>query len=131
MENDFRTALISDPTIAGMIADRAYPAAYPQKSTASAIRLRKVAGSTGITMRGSDGLSSAVVQVDLRTATAAEAYALRDAIVAKLHAFAGVVDATDFRVISLSSDRGVDFDTSTPMPWFTASLDFNVWWRAA
>ena len=40
MENDFRTALISDTTIAGLIADRVYPAAYPQKSTASAIRLR-------------------------------------------------------------------------------------------
>ncbi|MEO6012738.1 MAG: DUF3168 domain-containing protein [Devosia sp.] len=131
MENDLRTALISDATIAGLVADRVYPSAYPQNSTASAIRLRKVVGSTGLTHRGSDGLSSAVVQVDLRTATAAEAYALRDAIVARLHPFTGVVDATDFSLISLSSDRGVDFDTSTPTPWFTASVDFNVWWRAA
>lgn len=131
MERDFRTALLDDSAIAALVEARIYPSAYPQKSTSKAIRFRKVAGDTGLHMQGSDGLSSALVQVDLRAATADEAYELRDAIVARLHGFHAVVGATDFRLIAIASDRGVDFDSSTPTDWFTASVDFRVQWRAA
>lgn len=136
MEADFLAVLKSDATILGLVTTagvtRIYPSTYAQATANPAIRYMKVTGTIGLHMRGSDGLSDAIVQVDARSSVSfAQALSIRDALVAKLHGFSGVQGGTDFDRIGLSSDRGVQFDDTGAVKYWTASLDFNVTSRAA
>lgn len=131
MENDFRALLATDATIIGLVAARIYPAVYAQNATDPAIRYQKITGAPGLHMRGSDGLSADLMQVDVRAATAAEVLSIRDAIVNRLHAFSGLQGPTDFLVIALRDDRGVKFEKTEPKAYYTASLDFDVHSRLA
>lgn len=136
MESDFLALLKSDATILGLVTTagktRIYPSTFAQATANPAIRYMKVTGSTGLHMQGSDGLSDAIVQVDVRSSVGAvEAWTIRDALVAKLHGFSGVQGGTDFDRIGLSSDRGVQFDDTGAVKYYVASIDFNVTSRAA
>jgi hypothetical protein len=131
METDFRALLATDPTIIDLVATRIFPSTYAQGATDPAIRYLKVTSSIGLHTQGSDGLTSAVVQVDVRATTAAVAISIRDAIVALLHGFKGQQGATDFKLIALQDDRGIGFENTGPQSFYTASLDFDVRSRAA
>jgi hypothetical protein len=133
METDFRAILAGDATISGLVTTagvtRIYPSAYAQGAASPALRYMRVSGAPGLHMRGSDGLDSALMQVDCRAASAASALAVRDALVAKLHGFSGAQGGSYFQLIALQSDRGVRFDDTGPTAYYTASLDFECWSR--
>lgn len=131
MEADFRALLATDATLIGLVSTSIYPSTYAQAATSPAVRYFKVTGAPGLHMQGSDGLSSDLMQVDARADTASSALAVRDALVARLNTFRGIQGATDFQLISLRDDRGVQFDNTGPQSFYTASLDFDCWSRAA
>ena len=131
MENDLLALLAADAAIALLVADRIYPAIYPQGVADPAIRYQKVAGSIGLYMQGSDGLSSDLVQVDIRAKSAQSALDVRAVVIAKLHSLSCVQGATDFRLIALRADRGVQFEKTDTASYFTALLEFDVYSRAA
>jgi hypothetical protein len=118
-------------TLVGLVDTRIYPATYAQAKADPAIRYQKITGAIGLHMQGSDGLSTDLMQVDVRALTAASALAVRDAIVTLLHGFQGVQGATDFKLIALRDDRGVQFEKTEAASYYTASLDFDVYSRAA
>lgn len=139
MENAFRALLAGDPTILALVTTsgvtRIFPANYAQGTASPAIRFNRVAGAVGLHMGGSDGLDQATVQVDVRAVDSGNAVrdcmALRDAIVARLHGYHGIEGGADFRLIELTSDRGISFDDTGATKYYTASLEFNVFSRAA
>lgn len=136
LESDFRALMAGDPTIIGLVPATSglaiYPGAYAQNAPSQAIRYMKVTGSTGLHMGGSDGLSESTMQVDGRVLVAsgvnaaAKAEAIRDAIVSLFHAYRGVQGGTDFRLIELASDRGIQFEKTDAQSFYTCSLDFTV-----
>jgi hypothetical protein len=132
LETDFRALLVGDPALLGLVSTRVYLSTYAQATVSPALRYMKVTGGTGLHMGGSDGLSESTMQVDARSSlSAAEAISIRDAIVARLHGYRGIEGATDFRLIELTSDRGVSFDDTGTTKYYVASLDFDVWSRVA
>jgi hypothetical protein len=132
MEADFRALLVGDAALLVLVSTRIYPSTYAQATVNPAIRYMKVAGATGLDMGGSDGLSEATVQVDVRsTVGASEAINIRDRLVALLHGFQGGEGGSNFRLIQLSTDRGIQYDDTGTTKYYTASMDFDVWYRAA
>lgn len=129
LEVDFRAVLLADATLAGKVGTRIYPSAYAQGAASPAIRCMRIAGAPGLHMQGSDGLDSALMQVDCRADTAASAMSVRDAVVARLHGFSGSQGSTHFQLVALQADRGVQFDDTGPTAYYTASLDFECWSR--
>lgn len=95
----------------------------PQATTRPAIVLFRVAGTPGITMQGSDGLTGATVQIDVQALTVTSMWAVRDALVARLH---GHRDAT-FRGIFQQSERQTSEELTGGGLVHRASLDFAVW----
>lgn len=124
METDFRSILADDATLVGLVSTRIYPSTYPQDVTEPCVRYQKITGAIGLHMQGSDGFSEDLMQVDVRALTKASADAVRAAIIAALHAYAGTEGTTRFQLIALSSDRGVRFESTGPKTYYTASLDF-------
>lgn len=131
LEVDFRALLATAVSVIAAVDVRIYPTVYPQNATDPAVRYQKITGSIGLHLRGSDGLSSDLMQIDMRAVTALEVFNIRDAIVATLHGFTGLQGSTDFRVIALRDDRGVRFEKTDPKAYYTCSLDFDVWSRLA
>lgn len=131
LESSFRALLTGDATVAGLVSTRIYPSTYPQSATDPCVRYQKVAGAPGLHMQGSDGLAGETVQVDIRALTAASALSVRDAIVAKLHGFKGTQGDVVFQLIGLDNDRGLEFESTGTKNYYTCSLDFTVWSRAA
>lgn len=129
METDFRAILADSAGVANLVATRIYPATYAQGAASPCVRYAKITGSPGLHMQGSDGLAQELMQVDIRAATAASALAVRDAIFAALTTYHAVKGNTDFRLISLRDDRGVQFETTGAQSFYTASLDWDVWSR--
>ena len=131
MEADFRSLLVGDPALVGLVAARVYPKTYAQATVDPAVRYTRITGGVGVHMRGSDGLFSATMQVDARALTEKEALAIQDAIIERLHCFRGVEGTTDFRLIVLDSGPRGAFDDTGPKSYFTTSMDFAVSYRAA
>lgn len=130
LEADFRSILSNHASLTNLVpAARIYTAYYPQASGDPAIRISKITGATGVHMQGSDGLSSTLMQIDIRglaSLGAVPVLAIRDVLMAKLHTFRGTVGSTFFQVISLDADRGIDFEKPTTTEYLTATLDFDV-----
>ena len=131
MEIDFKNLLTGDPAILALVETRITPSVYSQATADPAIRYQKITGNIGLHMQGSDGLSSDLMQVDVRSATAAETISIKAAIIARLHGFEGRQGSTDFRVIALRDDRGVKFEKTDSKSYYTCSMDFDVWSRRA
>jgi hypothetical protein len=131
MEIDFVALLEEAPAVSQLVADRLYPSTFDQATADPCIRWQKVTGAPGLHMGGSDGLDEATMQIDLRGLTAASVLEVRDAVVRLLHGWRGNKGDTDFRLIALTSDRGVSFDKTDAEAFYLASLDFDVWSRVA
>lgn len=137
MEDDFRSILTGHAPLTALVpADQIHADYYPQGAPATGIRISKITRQIGAHMSGSDGLSSATMQVDIRTPASGGKVSLL-AIVnvligangtgGLLHPFRGVKGTTRFQVVTLANDRGVDFDKSDGVnEYLTASLDFDV-----
>lgn len=131
MEKDFRALLANHAPLIALVGTRIYPVTYAQGSEAPAIRYNVINSTPGLHMQGSDGLTDTLIQVDIRGTTYQSVIAVRDVLSALLHAFRGVQGATDFRIISVSADRGVRFEKPDNIGFYTASIDFNIWSRVA
>lgn len=131
MEIDFRAVLAGHTALTDMVGSRIYPVQYPQGVANPALRYRVISATTGLHMQGSDGLSETLMQVDVRAGGFDQAVAVRDELVALLHPFRGVQGDTEFRLIRLETDRGVDFERPDSVEIWTASIDFRVWSRVA
>lgn len=116
-----------------------YPSAYAQGCLDPCIRYQKIAGGPGLHMQGSDGLSNDLVQIDIRGRTAASVIAVRDVLLGAhgtgglLHPYVGIEGSTNFQLIRLAEggDRGIRHEKPNDVDYYTASLDFRVWSRAA
>lgn len=131
MEIDFRAVLAGHAALTSLVGDRIYPVQYPQGVANPALRYRVISATTGLHMQGSDGLSDTLLQVDVRAAGYDQALAVRDVLVTLLHPYRGVQGNTDFRLIRLETDRGVDFERPDSVEIWTASIDFRIWSRGA
>lgn len=144
MENDFFSILTGHAELIGLVpASRIFPVVYAQGSASPAIRYTKISGAPGLHMQGSDGLTSSIMQIDIRARVSdgqsdyGKVLAIRNVLVGKhgtdglLHPFSGVKGETDFRLIRLRSDRGVSHDKTGAEEFYTSSLDFDVWSKAA
>jgi len=135
MEADFYAILTGHTALTNLVpATKITASNYKQGATGTLIRYSKVSGITGIHMTGSDGLSDSLMQIDIRGLASSgigPVMAVRDVLVAVLHPYRGIQGSTDFQVINLTNDRGVQFEKPDTVEYFTCSLDFNVWSRAA
>ena len=131
MENDFRAILAGSVALIARVGAQIYPVIYPQGVAGNAVRYSKVTGADALHMQGKDGLEVSVMQVDVRASKVAEVLAIRDALRDLLDAYSGIQGGTDFQLISLRDDRGVQFDTTGAQEFYTTSLDFDVHSRAA
>lgn len=141
MEIDFVAILTGHAPLAVLVpAARITPSQFVQGTAGPCLRYTKIDGFTGLHMKGSDGLTSSLMQIDVRSLAAAGAVpllAVRNVLIGEhgtgglLHPFRGVVGGTDFRLIQLRSDRGVKFEKPGAEEFYTCSLDFDVWSRAA
>lgn len=137
LETDFRAILTGHAALTALVpAAQILADYYPQNSPKKAIRITKPSRRTGMLMNGSDGLSSAVMQVDIRVLASGgkmPLLAVIDVLIGPdgagglLNPFRGVVGGTFFQVISLAEDRGPVHDKSDGVTeYLTASLDFEV-----
>lgn len=138
MENDFLAILKAhSPLVLLIPTAKMTPVNYSQGVTGTLLRYRKITGGGGLTMAGSDGLSSSLMQIDIRAVTYGAVIAVRNVLIGPnsggglLHPYRGTVGSTVFQIISLSDDRGVQFEKTGAEEFHTTSLDFNVWSRAA
>lgn len=129
METDFRALLLA--AVTSLVGTRVYPTNYPQNAASPAVRYQKITGTDELHMRGKDGLNRDIVQVDARGATAEDMIEIRDAVRAALDPYSGTQGSTEFQLISLRDDRGINYETNGAQQFFTTSLDLDVIWRAA
>jgi hypothetical protein len=99
----------------------------PQATTRPAIVLYRINGAQGLTMRGGDGLTESIVQIDVQALSVSSMWAIRDQLVELLH---GHRDET-FQAIFQESERQTGEDQTGGGLIHRASLDFTVWSRKA
>ena len=138
MEADFKAILTGHAPLTALVpAARITPTQYTQATGNPCLRYTKIDGITGLHMQGSDGLSSTLMQIDIRGVTYASVLAVRNVLVGThghgglLHPYRGIEGATAFQLIQLRSDRGVQFEKPGSVEYYTTSLDFDVWSKAA
>lgn len=138
MEDDFYALLAGHVQLTSLVpANKITPSVYSQGLTGTVIRYQVIDGVTGLHMRGSDGLTSSLMQIDIRAGSVAAAKAVRAVLIGShgtgglLHPYRGIVGNTQFQVISLRSDRGIRHEKPGSQDFYTASLDFDIWSRAA
>jgi len=138
MEADFFALLASHaPLTLWVPAERITPTQYAQATGGPCLRYTRIDGSTGLHMQGSDGLSNTLMQLDVRGTDYSSVIAVRHILLGAhgvgglLHPYRGVVGDTEFRLISLRSDRGMRFEKPDSVEYHTTSLDFDLWSRAA
>lgn len=123
MEQEFRAILVAHAPLTALVGQRIVWNHLPQKTTRPAVVLYRVAGGPGLTMQGSDGLIGATVQIDVQALSVTSMWAVRDALVARLH---GHRDTT-FRGIFQQSERQTSEELTGGGLVHRASLDFAVW----
>jgi hypothetical protein len=128
MESALRALLTSYAPLTSLVGGSSTPRIVwnhlPQATTRPAVVLFKVTGAEGLTHGGPDGLSGNIVQVDIQALTVTSMWAIRDAIIAKLH---GYSDAT-FGLIRHDSERqSAEELAGAGSLIHRASLDFTVW----
>lgn len=129
MESALRALLIGYAPLTALVpAARIVWNHLPQATVRPAIVLYKVAGTPGITMQGSDGLTGSIVQIDVQAHTVASMWAIRDQVLALLH---GHRDATFPGIFSNSERQDSDALAGAGTLVHRSSIDFDVWSLAA
>ncbi|MDB5540527.1 MAG: hypothetical protein JWQ89_2254 [Devosia sp.] len=127
MEAALRSLLIGHAPLTALVpAARIVWNHLPQDTPNPAIVLYRISGGPGIHMQGSDRLTNATVQIDVRAETVASMWAVRDALVALLHGYRGVQGTVSFRGIFLIGDRQ-DSDKPGTVLLHRSSTDWDVW----
>lgn len=128
MESALRALLVGYAPLTGLVGGATTPRIVwnhlPQATVRPAVVLFKITGAEGLTHGGPDGLSGNIVQIDVQALTVTSMWAIRDAIIAKLH---GYSDAT-FGLIRHDSERqSAEELAGAGSLIHRASLDFTVW----
>ena len=122
MEPELREVLINTaPLIALVPADRIVWNHFPQGKTRPAIVLYRISGAPGVHMQGSDNLLNVTVQIDVQATGVAEMWAIRDAVMDKLHAF----KENNLRVFAASERQTLEDLAGVLI--HRCSMDFDVW----
>lgn len=128
MHAALRTQLVARlqalPALASASAVVLWQPSHPNQG-APLVVLRLVSDQRGASHAGSDGLGNARVQVDVYATQAADAVALRDAILGDLHGFAGRVVTDGERIASCFHDSSLE-DYDVPARLFRSSCDLLV-----
>lgn len=125
MEAALRALLIGHaPLIALVPAARIVWNHLPQATTRPAIVLYKITGTPGITMQGSDGLASNIVQIDVQALNVTDMWAIRNQVMGLLH---GYRDGTFKGIFANGGDRQSSEELTGVGLIHRASMDFNVW----
>jgi hypothetical protein len=99
----------------------------PQATARPAVVLYKITGAEGLTHDGPDGLAGNIVQIDVQALSVTSMWAIRDAIIAKLH---GYRDA-NFGLIQHDAERQSSEELAGAGSLIhRSSLDFSVWHHA-
>lgn len=126
METDFRSVLTGDATIAGLVGTRIRWNRLEQDETFPAIALFLIDSAPGYHLQGSDHLHTSRVQVDIYAATHQAALAIRNAVDARLSAFAGTQGGTRFHGVFKAQERQT-FERPDNLPGLhRISIDFDV-----
>lgn len=124
MEIDLRALLRATPAITALTTAIDWGES-PQGATGSYVVLSLASDNEGATMQGRDWLRQSRVQVDCYAPTFAQAVAMREAIMDRLHGYRG----GRFRGVFFDGARYFrEADEAAPM--HRMSLDFLTHWRA-
>lgn len=124
MESALRALLAGYAPLTALVSTRIYWNAMPQAVTRPAVVLYKISGAEGLTHGGPDGLTGNIVQIDVQAITVTSMWAIRDAIIARLH---GYSDA-NFGLIRHDGERqSAEELAGAGSLIHRASLDFAVW----
>lgn len=96
----------------------------PQATARPAVVLYKISGAEGLTYSGPDGLAEARIQIDVQALTPNSMWAIRDAIIAKLH---GHRDATFGKIEHVSERQTSEELAGGGSLIHRSSLDFTIW----
>lgn len=125
MEASFRSLLADDVAVAALVGSRIYWNAIPQGATDPCIVMYVISRLADAHHGGASGLNSWLVQVDIRALTFTSAVAVRDAVVAKLHAKRVIQGGLNI-VTNLQSERQRSEKPGTTL-YHLIQLDFSVW----
>lgn len=128
MESALRALLVGYAPLTSLVGGSTTPRIVwnhlPQATVRPAVVLYKITGAEGLTHGGPDGLASNIVQIDVQAITVTSMWAIRDAIIAKLH---GYKDAT-FGLIRHDGERqSAEELAGAGSLIHRSSLDFTVW----
>jgi hypothetical protein len=126
MQSELRALLANDATLAALVSTRIYWNHIPQDATDPCVVMYLITGAPGVHTQGSDRLTSSIVQINVRATTVASMVSVRNAIVAKLHAFSGTQGNIVFQGIFLRDERQDSEKPDTTL-YHTSQLDFDVW----
>lgn len=128
MEEDLRALLTGDTALTALVSTRIYWSAIPQNATDPAVVMYLISGGHLYHMQGVSGLTGNRVQIDVRAVSQTSAWAVSRAIKDRLSGFRGGQGDTEFAGIFLDSERQGS-ETPKNVTYYTASMDFEVWWK--
>mgnify|MGYP003403564126 CR=1 FL=1 len=129
-EAELRALLVAYAPLTALVGTRIVWNEIPQASADPNVSLFKITGAPGYHMKGSDGLQSSIVQINVRASTYASAIAVRNAIVDCLSGCTGTQSSIFFGGIFLRSERQASEKPTTTL-YHTVQLDFDVWSNAS
>jgi hypothetical protein len=137
MEAALVSLMLADAGVTAKLGDRLHWNIFPQGVGSPTARLARIGGAVGYTMRGSDGLDDAQVQIDIRArapdgndaAGFKLAYDAARAVKALLSGYRGPHAGVRFGGIFLTAERSYADKADTEL-FHVISLDFDVWSRA-
>lgn len=124
METALRALLTGYAPLTALVSTRIVWNHLPQDTQRPAVVLYKITGAEGLAHEGPDGLAGHIVQIDVQALTVTSMWAIRDAIVAKLH---GYKDLTFGLIRHDSEDQRAEELAGAGSLIHRARLDFTVW----
>lgn len=104
MLTDFRTVALAGAGVSALLGSRLRPIRRDQTDPLPAAALNVISRGDDVTMSGPSGYIATRVQVDVYGITYTDARAAADALIARLHGFAGTQDATVFQGVMLDNE---------------------------
>ncbi|WP_417585132.1 hypothetical protein [Pelagibacterium sp.] len=138
-EIDLRTLLVTDPALSALVPASNIRINFIQQGAQGVVlAIYRISGAPGYTMQGDDGLVESRYQIDIRGKDTegypgsgwSAALPVATRLKALLSGYRGTVGSTDFRMISILSERQRSEKTGTDM-YHTFSFDFQIWHRAS
>lgn len=125
-ESDFRTLLLADGTIAGIVSARVYPDIFPQGATFPGIVYQRISGVRDYTLAGPDGLCVARMQVTCWSTTRAASKSLAEAVRKCLAGYSGTMTSTVVQFVrQLDEIDGFESDPEL----YRTDADYEVYYE--